>query len=148
MALSRMQNGVRFGSAEIYNVVEKLDFVRDSIVVGQKRANIDDDERVLLFVQLDEGVTMNDQQHIRPIQGAIRNAYSARHVPHGIFQVCSIPVTLNGKKPEMAVKHIVNGTKNYKPSSSISNPEALQSFYQYAHLHPSSDYTKKGASHL
>ncbi len=45
-------SGVRFGSSEIYSVVEKFPFVGDSIVVGQRRPGIDEHERVLLFIKM------------------------------------------------------------------------------------------------
>ncbi|MDG2072527.1 MAG: acetoacetate--CoA ligase, partial [Pseudomonadales bacterium] len=49
--------GVRIGTAEIYRQVEKVDAVIYSIVVGQ---DWEDDTRVILFVVLREGLTLND----------------------------------------------------------------------------------------
>ena len=43
--------GVRIGTAEIYNIVEKIDEVADSLVIGQSWKN---DVRILLFVVLKE----------------------------------------------------------------------------------------------
>ncbi|PWN86762.1 acetyl-CoA synthetase-like protein [Acaromyces ingoldii] len=125
-------SGVRFGSAEIYTVVEKLVFVEDCIVVGQRRPSIDEDERVLLFVKLRNGYLSLSQ--IQTIKSAISAAYTPRHVPFAIFQVDEIPVTLNGKKPEVAVKQIVNGATDFEPSSSIANPKSLLQFRKYAEL--------------
>ncbi len=48
-------SGVRFGSAEIYSVVEeKFPHVADSICVGQRRPQ-DNDERVMLFLMMKPG---------------------------------------------------------------------------------------------
>ena len=44
-------NGVRFGSAEIYNIVECFPEVADSVCVGQK-SPIDGEERVILFLKV------------------------------------------------------------------------------------------------
>ena len=40
--------GVRLGTAEIYRQVENIDFIRESLVVGQ---NWNDDIRIILFVE-------------------------------------------------------------------------------------------------
>lgn len=112
---------MRFGSAEIYSVVEKFAFVGDSIVVGQRRPNIDEHERVLLFIKMRDPSATLQPSHIAELNSAIKAAYSARHVPEHTFQVSDIPVTLNGKKTELAVKAVVNGNAGFKPSS-VSYP--------------------------
>ena len=52
--------GVRIGTAEIYRQVEQLEEVVESLVVGQQW---DGDERVVLFVRLRDGLTLNDRDH-------------------------------------------------------------------------------------
>ena len=47
--------GVRLGTAEIYNVVEKFKEVKESIVVGQNWKN---DIRILLFIVLNKGFVL------------------------------------------------------------------------------------------
>ncbi|CAO1616367.1 unnamed protein product [Sympodiomycopsis kandeliae] len=126
-------SGVRFGSAEIYNVVEKFAFINDSVCVGQRRPKVDADERVLLFVTMKAGEDLTDQR-IRAIKGAIAKAYSRRHVPEHIFRVQDIPVTLTGKKTELAVKAVVCANAAFKPSSATANPQALDEYRQYADL--------------
>ena len=44
-------NGVRFGSAEIYNVVECFPEIADSLCIGQK-SPVDGEERVILFLKV------------------------------------------------------------------------------------------------
>ncbi|GAC95620.1 hypothetical protein PHSY_003196 [Pseudozyma hubeiensis SY62] len=127
-------SGVRFGSSEIYSVVEKFPFVGDSIVVGQRRPGKDEHERVLLFIKMRDPSVALGEDHIAQLNKAIKAAYSARHVPEHTFQVQDIPVTLNGKKTELAVKAVVNGNAAFKPSSATANPQSLKEYAQYADL--------------
>ena len=90
--------GVRFGSAEIYNVL--LDrcagTIADALCVGRRREG-DSDETVVLFVKMEDGRTF-DEELAKRIKGIIRDSLSPRHVP-GIVDECNdIPVTTNGKK--------------------------------------------------
>ncbi|KIK69329.1 hypothetical protein GYMLUDRAFT_255855 [Collybiopsis luxurians FD-317 M1] len=85
-------SGVRFGSGEIYTVMEKFtSSIDDCICVGQRRPGIDQDERVLLFLKMRAGhkFTSALENHIRK---SIRSALSGRHVPTYIFEVEDIPV--------------------------------------------------------
>ncbi|KAF7793995.1 hypothetical protein EIP86_005121 [Pleurotus ostreatoroseus] len=125
-------NGVRFGTAEIYSVIEKFRAqLDDSLCVGQRRPE-DQDERVLLFLKMRSGHVLTDSLVSR-IRETIRESLSARHVPAYIFQVEDIPYTINGKKIEIAVKQIVSGSM-LKPSGTVANPESLQLYYKYRHL--------------
>ena len=47
-------NGVRFGSAEIYHVVEAFDEIQDVLCVAQ-RNNSATEERVVLFLKMAPG---------------------------------------------------------------------------------------------
>lgn len=86
-------SGVRFGSGEIYTVLEQFSSVLDdSLCVGQRRPQ-DTDERVLLFVKMRKGEKFSGALEGR-IRAAIRNALSARHVPAFVFEVTDIPVCL------------------------------------------------------
>ncbi|KAE9391898.1 acetoacetyl-CoA synthetase [Gymnopus androsaceus JB14] len=123
-------SGVRFGSGEIYTVLEKFSSnIDDSICVGQRRPNIDKDERVLLFLKMRPGSKFTPSLE-KQIRSLIRSALSARHVPQYIFEVEDIPYTVNGKKIEIAVKQIVSGSA-LKPSGTVANPESLQLYYKY-----------------
>ncbi|CAG8825507.1 19290_t:CDS:2, partial [Dentiscutata erythropus] len=116
--------GVRFGSAELYNIVENFPEIQDSLVVGQK---VGDDERVILFLKMSDGVKFNDDLVLR-IRSKIRNQLSPRHVPSVILPIGDIPHTVTGKKVEIAVKRIISGEK-VVPSSSLVNPESLELYY-------------------
>ncbi|RJO67261.1 MAG: acetoacetate--CoA ligase [Myxococcales bacterium] len=112
--------GVRIGTAEIYNPVGKLPEIADSLVVGQKWNN---DERVVLFVKLAEGVTF-DEALAKKIKDAIRTNASPRHVPAKIIPVTDIPYTRTGKKVELAVRKILNG-EEVTNRSALANPNVL-----------------------
>jgi len=122
-------SGVRFGSAEIYTVMERFaEVVDDSLCVGQRRAQ-DKDERVLLFIKMRPGHKFTTQLE-KDIAQAIRTSLSPRHVPAYIFEVSDIPYTVNNKKIEIAVKQIVSGSL-LKPSGTVANPDSLQLYYKY-----------------
>jgi acetoacetyl-CoA synthetase len=87
-------SGVRFGSGEIYAVLERSQFaarIDDAICVGQRRPQ-DKDERVLLFIKMRAGHLL-DMAFERSIRVGIKEALSARHVPSHIFEVKDIPVS-------------------------------------------------------
>jgi acetoacetyl-CoA synthetase len=115
--------GVRIGTAEIYRQVESLDAVLESICIGQ---DWDDDVRVVLFVHLREGVSLNDELQTR-IRKVIRENATPRHVPARIVQVSDIPRTVSGKIVELAVRNIIHG-RAVKNVDALANPEALELF--------------------
>lgn len=86
-------SGVRFGSAEIYSVIETLfpKEIADSICVGQRRPT-DSDESVMLFLMMRPGVEFT-QELTNEVKRGIREKLSARHVPKYIFQTPEIPVS-------------------------------------------------------
>ncbi|MFD1218473.1 acetoacetate--CoA ligase [Microbulbifer celer] len=115
--------GVRIGTAEIYRQVEKVEEVLDSICIGQEWR---DDVRVVLFVVLREGVTMDDEL-VQKIRTTIRANTTPRHVPAKVIQVADIPRTISGKIVELAVRNVVHG-KPVKNQEALANPEALKLF--------------------
>ncbi|RUO27069.1 acetoacetate--CoA ligase [Aliidiomarina minuta] len=115
--------GVRIGTAEIYRQVEKVEAVLESIAVGQQWQ---DDERVVLFVRLREGVTL-DADLTKTIKQTIRANATPRHVPAVILQVEDIPRTVSGKITEIAVRQVIHG-ETVKNTDALANPEALDYF--------------------
>ncbi|MFO7324520.1 MAG: acetoacetate--CoA ligase, partial [Pseudomonadota bacterium] len=97
--------GVRIGTAEIYRQVERHPEVIESLAIGQKQG---EDERVVLFVRLREGVTLDAALEKR-IRDSIRENASPRHVPAVIIAVPDLPRTLSGKLVELAVRDVVHG---------------------------------------
>lgn len=112
--------GVRIGTAEIYRQVEQIPQVIESIAVGQDWKG---DVRVLLFVVLEEGVTLDDALS-REIKLRIRKGSTPRHVPAKIMQVSDIPRTKSGKMTELAVKDVLHG-RPIQNKEALANPEAL-----------------------
>ncbi|KAH9171177.1 acetoacetate-CoA ligase [Lactarius sanguifluus] len=130
-------SGVRFGSGEIYSVLERPVFsarIDDTIC--------DKDERVLLFVKMRAGHKL-DPAFEQSIRAAIRSALSTRHVPAYIFEVEELPYTVNGKKIEIAVKKIVSGMR-VVASATVANPESLESYYKYQDIEKFAQAAKKG----
>ncbi len=113
--------GVRIGTAEIYRHVEQLDEVIESIVIGQ---DWDSDVRVVLFVVLQQGLTLDDAL-IDRIKRTVREKCTPRHVPAKIVQVAEIPRTKSGKIVELAVREVVH-ERPVKNLHSLANPEALE----------------------
>ena len=116
-------SGVRIGTAEIYNIVEKLPEVQDSLAIGQQ---YHDDQRILLFVQLAPGAELTEELKKR-IKKDLRTKASPRHVPALIYAVPDLPKTFNGKKVESAVTNLVNGRK-ITNREALVNPESLDYF--------------------
>jgi acetoacetyl-CoA synthetase len=115
--------GVRIGTAEIYRPVEALDEVKEALAVGQ---DWEGDVRVVLFVSLREGVTLDDTVTQR-IRAAIREGASPRHVPARVLQVSDLPRTRSGKITELAVRDLIHG-REIKNAGALANPEVLDQF--------------------
>jgi len=144
-------SGVRFGSSDIYSVVEThFPEVVDSVCVGQRRPT-DADESVMLFLKMKEGERFTEGL-VKRIKGKIAEERSRRHVPRYVFQTWDIPVsdsdwyrfgvdeltdvlqtTVNLKKVELPIKQIVSG-KIIKPSGTLANPESLKFYEQFARV--------------
>ena len=112
--------GVRIGTAEIYAQVEQIPEVVEALAIGQ---DWDNDVRVVLFVRLRDGATLDDKL-TRAIKTKIRTGASPRHVPARVVQVADIPRTKSGKITELAVRDIVHG-REVKNVEALANPEAL-----------------------
>jgi acetoacetyl-CoA synthetase len=155
-------SGVRFGSAEIYNVLLKHfpGEVADAICVGRRREK-DSDETVVLFLKMEEGKVC-DENLKGEIKKVVRKELSARHVPGVIDECFEIPVTGNGKKyvvspefcsvfhilsftdikrvvltrnrVEIAVKQILCGMK-IKVGASVMNKDCLEWYREWAKTH-------------
>jgi acetoacetyl-CoA synthetase len=116
--------GVRIGTAEIYNQVEQLNNISEAICIGQKWQGGQGDVRVVLFVVMAKGATL-DESVITKIKNKIRTGASPRHVPAIIISVADIPRTKSGKITELAVREIVHG-REVKNKDALANPEALE----------------------
>jgi len=126
-------SGVRFGSSEIYGIVDKfVDRIQDSICVGQRNAAMD--EQVMLFVQMRPGKVLDEdlEQQIRTM---VAQSLSVRHVPKYILAVPKIPYNVNGKKLEVLVKKVISGDPLHaKYKSTLVSPDDLEVFKQFTRL--------------
>jgi len=116
-------SGVRIGTAEIYNVVERIEGVSDSLAIGQ---NWQGDQRVILFVKLNPGVTLAEELKSK-IRKTLREKASPRHVPAIILEMPEAPYTLNMKKVESAVTNIIHG-RPVLNRDALMNPQVLDYF--------------------
>lgn len=115
--------GVRIGTAEIYRQVEQIDAVLESIVIEQRSAQSADESRVVLFVRLRNGFTL-DETLRDVIRRRIREHASPHHVPRVVIAVSDIPRTISGKITEIAVRDVVHG-RTVRNTDALANPEAL-----------------------
>jgi len=113
-------SGVRIGTSEIYNVVEELPEVADSVAIGQVWEG---DQRVLLFVKLAPGFQLT-QDLENKIRKSLREKASPRHVPARIIEVPDIPYTMNMKKVESAVTNLVQ-ERPVLNRDALVNPQSL-----------------------
>ncbi|WP_070966021.1 acetoacetate--CoA ligase [Vibrio sonorensis] len=112
--------GIRIGTAEIYQQVNQLDEVLDSVAVGQL---VDGDEIIVLFVKVAQHLDF-DESIQEKIRNRLKNHCSPRHVPGRIYAVSDVPRTKSGKLVELAVKQVVHGQQVVNRGA-IANPEVL-----------------------
>lgn len=122
------RQGVRMGSADIYEAVERLPEIRESLVIGVEQP--DGGYWMPLFVHLAEGAVLDDALRDR-VKQTIRHSLSPRHVPDEIIEIPAVPHTLTGKRLEVPVKRLLQGTAMEKAVNpgSVDNAELLR-FYE------------------
>ncbi|MEV6124981.1 acetoacetate--CoA ligase [Streptomyces sp. NPDC052077] len=122
------RQGVRMGSADIYEAVERLPEIRESLVIGVEQP--DGGYWMPLFVHLAPGARL-DEDLLRRIRLTIREQLSPRHVPDEVIEVPGVPHTLTGKRIEVPVKRILQGTPLEKAVNPGSVDDlALLHFYE------------------
>ncbi|WP_051118619.1 acetoacetate--CoA ligase [Vibrio campbellii] len=119
--------GVRIGTAEIYQQVNAIEGIVDSIAVGKE---VDRNEQIWLFVQTASGTSL-DEGLVAEIKSRLKTSCSPRHVPSQIFAISDIPKTRSGKLVELAVKQVING-KEVENLGAIANPEVLEEIKRYS----------------
>ncbi|XP_067650701.1 acetoacetyl-CoA synthetase-like [Haliotis asinina] len=124
-------NGVRFGSAEIYNIVESFKEIQDSVCVAQ-RSRDRMEERVVLFLKMAPGSEFS-KEVVGSIKTSIRMYLSARHVPSIILPIDDIPYTISGKKVEIAVKRAISGL-DVPQRGALANPNSINLYYNIPEL--------------
>lgn len=107
------------------------DYISNTLCVGRRRPK-DPDEQVFLFLVMKPGVPLTEDLRSQ-VKNAIRNGLSPRHVPRFVIAVPDIPVTINGKKVEIAIKNVLSG-KDVKPSATVQNQETIAWFKRFRDL--------------
>lgn len=127
------RGGVRLGSADIYEVLQAMPEIRDSMVLGIELPQ--GDYYMPLFIVLQEGQQLTDELKQR-IEGNIRAHTSARHVPDDIRVAPEIPVTHAGKKIEVPIKKLFSGVPADKAINfgALANVHAADWFIEQARI--------------
>ncbi|GAB2720989.1 acetoacetate--CoA ligase [Nocardia thraciensis] len=129
------RQGIRMGSADIYQVVERLPEIAEALVIGAEQP--DGGYWMPLFVVLTEGVELTSELTER-IRNTIRTEVSPRHVPDEIIVAPGIPHTRTGKKLEVPIKRLFQGADPSRvvERTAVDNPALLD---WYADARPAQD---------
>ncbi|NDK88677.1 acetoacetate--CoA ligase [Gordonia desulfuricans] len=116
------RNGIRMGSADIYEVVEGIDEIAEAFVLGVDGP--DGAYWMPLFVTLVGTAEVDDELTAR-IAREIRTRLSPRHVPDEVIAAPGIPHTRTGKKLEVPVTSILAGRPVDIDPRSIDDPALI-----------------------
>jgi len=125
------RQGVRIGTAEIYNVLNEIPEIKESLIVNLEHPN--GDHFMPLFIQLKDSST-DLQLLFLNIRNKLKVQCSPRHVPDQITVVPDIPFTISGKKMEGPVKKVLmkmDLTRAYNPDA-MRNPDSMNFFIENA----------------
>lgn len=124
------RGGIRMGSSDLYQVVDALDEVSASMVIGAELK--DGDYYMPLFVvPSDSGMSAEDLKE-RVVQ-AIRTELSPRYVPDEIIIAPGVPMTKTGKLMEVPIKRVLQGMAAQKVSKeTAADPFVLDWYLDYA----------------
>jgi acetoacetyl-CoA synthetase len=118
------RHGIRMGSADIYQAVERLPEIAEALVIGAEQP--DGGYWMPLFVVLVDGAELTDELRDR-IKRTIRDEVSPRHVPDEIIVAPGVPHTRTGKKLEVPIKKLFQGADPAKvvEKSAVDDPALL-----------------------
>ena len=124
------RQGVRMGTSEIYQAVESLPEIVDSLVIDLEM--LGRAPRMPLFVVLQEGIDLDNSLE-EEIRSTIRRDISPRHLPTDIVAIREVPYTLSGKKMEVPVRRILLGQPVHQAVNlgAMRNPESIDFFVHY-----------------
>ena len=111
--------GVRIGTGEIYNSLQKFNWIKDCLATGYITGN---DEKIILFLKTNKQII--SANYNISIKKHLKSTLSPRHVPWKIFNVSDIPRTISGKNSEILVKKIINNDK-VQNLGAIANPDVI-----------------------
>ncbi|MGO4200918.1 acetoacetate--CoA ligase [Rhodococcus sp. TAF43] len=118
------RNGIRMGSADIYQAVERLPEIVEALVIGAEQP--DGGYWMPLFVVLADGAVLDADLEDR-IKSVIREQASPRHVPDEVIAAPGVPHTRTGKKLEVPIKRMFQGADAARimDRSAIDAPELI-----------------------
>lgn len=118
------RHGIRMGSADIYQAVERLSEVAEALIIGVDQP--DGGYWMPLFVVLAGEAELTDELRDR-IKSIIREEVSPRHVPDEIIAAPGVPHTRTGKKLEVPLKKLFQGADAGKvvERSAVDDPDLL-----------------------
>jgi acetoacetyl-CoA synthetase len=118
------RHGIRMGSADIYQSVERLPEIAEALVIGAEQP--DGGYWMPLFVVLADDAELTGELRDR-IKRAIREEVSPRHVPDDIIVAPGVPHTRTGKKLEVPIKKLLQGADPAKvvEKSAVDDPALL-----------------------
>ena len=122
------RNGIRIGTAEIYMALDKLNNIRDSLIIELPLED-NSESQLILFVVVSS--VLNDDLK-NEIKQQLKENCSPRHIPNNIIAVNEIPYTISGKKMEIPVKKLFSGmkTEDIVAPGAMRNPESLNEFVE------------------
>ncbi|WP_051182105.1 acetoacetate--CoA ligase [Nocardia vinacea] len=125
------RNGIRMGSADIYQVVEHIPEISEALVIGAEQP--DGGYWMPLFVVPAPGCEFSPDL-VERINTEIRTKLSPRHVPDEIIAAPGVPHTRTGKKLEVPIKRLLQGADPARvvDRSAVDHPTLLD---WYARLH-------------
>ena len=125
------RQGIRMGTAELYQVVETVAGIADSLVVDLEF--LGRESRLLLFVVLAEGVALDDAL-TTALRTRVREDLSPRHVPDEVIAIPEVPRTFSGKKMEIPVRRVLLGQSGAAAINrdTMANPAAIDWFVDAA----------------
>lgn len=121
------RGGIRIGTSEIYRAVDKVNEVKDSMIICIEK---DGGEFWMpLFVVMQDGIPLTEEIR-KTINQTIRSEYTPRHVPDEIIAAPDIPYTISGKKTETPVKKVLMGKdpKKVVNAGALKNPRSMEFF--------------------
>ncbi len=125
------RHGIRMGTSEIYQAVEALPDIVDSLIIDLEL--LGRESYMPLFIVLRDGATLDDTLKAA-IKKTLRVNVSPRHIPNEIFEIDAVPYTLSGKKMEVPIRKILLGHDLNKAVNrgAMRNPDSLDYFITFA----------------
>lgn len=124
------RGGIRMGSGDLYQVVDALDGVSASMVIG---AELDAGEYYMPLFVVPADPEGDTEALKEDIVEAIRKELSPRYVPDEILIAPGVPMTKTGKLMEVPVKRVLQGMETQKVSKeTAADPSVLDWYLDYA----------------